>query len=42
MPVAAPNTNTQLSHALVIRANGFTVGTINEWSPSMSRAFAEL
>jgi hypothetical protein len=40
--VLPPNTTTQLSHALAIRANNQTVGTIHEWNPRQTRTITEL
>jgi hypothetical protein len=40
--VLPPNTVSQLSHALAIRANGQTVGTIHEWTPRQTRTITEL
>jgi hypothetical protein len=40
--IQPPNTVAQLSHAVTIRANGQTVGAINEWSPRHTRAVTEL
>lgn len=42
MPVTPPNIQTQLSHALAIRANGVSIGAVNEWNPSQNRNFTEL
>lgn len=35
--VAPPNTTTQLSHAVTIRAGGQTIGAINGWNPRKGR-----
>lgn len=42
MPVTPATTQTQLSHALAIRANGRSIGAVNEWNPSQNRGFTEL
>lgn len=40
--VAPPNTVTQLSHAMAIKAAGRTIGAINEWNPKINRTITEL
>jgi hypothetical protein len=40
--VTPPNTVAQLSHAVTIRANGITLGAINEWNPRQTRTVTEL
>jgi hypothetical protein len=42
MALQPPKTVTQLSHAMTIKVNTVVVGTINEWTPRMTRAIAEL
>jgi hypothetical protein len=37
-----PETVTQLSHALVIKASGVAIGCINEWAPKQTRTITEL
>lgn len=40
--VAPPNTIAQLSHAMVIRVGGQTIGALNEWNPRINRTLTDL
>lgn len=40
--VAPPNTVAQLSHAMVIKARGITLGALNEWNPRINRTLTDL
>lgn len=40
--VLPPNTLAQLSHAMVIRVNGVTIGALNEWNPRINRTLTDL
>lgn len=40
--VGTPNTRAQLSHAMVIRVNGITLGALNEWNPRINRTLTDL
>ena len=42
MAAAAPITTAQLSHAMVIRTNGVTIGALNEWNPRINRTLTDL
>lgn len=40
--VLPPTTTAQLSHAMVIRVNGVTIGALNEWNPRVNRTLTDL
>lgn len=40
--ITPPNTVTQLSHAITIRANQVVIGAINGWNPRMTQGVTEL
>lgn len=42
MAASPPNTEVQLSHAMVIRTNGVTIGALNEWNPKINRTLTDL
>jgi len=42
MPVNPPNTAVRTSHAMTIRANGITVGVIQNWTVNMTRGVAHV
>lgn len=42
MPLNPPNTLAQLSHGMVIRTEGTTVGAVNEWNPRINRTLTDL
>lgn len=40
--VTPPTTKAQLSHAMVLRINGLTLGALNEWNPRINRTLTDL